>query len=269
MAGLIRWMRRTFPHHPVSPDYTWVNVVEDLRGEGVEHFFAFHFPLAPSETGHLNRFALKVATQVRGMVPFLSFHVENSNLLDLVSWWLGEKKGFWGVKLHPFVQGFEPWDERLFPVYEWLEEHGYPLFLHTGFDELYGKSMPPKRVMPLLKRYPRLRLVVIHMFYPRFEDAFSFLEESENVYLDATNVFSYIQMDWPSGVRGSLNLDWFGERVEQWSHRIMFGSDHPAGAGTLQQVYDVLSHWGFSKGTVANLTGETALKFLKGLGYTF
>jgi len=266
-AGLIRWMRRAFPDHPITPDYTWRDVVGDLREAGVERFFAFHFPLRPSETGFLNKFSLRVASRVRGMVPFLSFHVENSHPGDLVAWWIGEKRAFWGVKLHPFVQGFDPWDERLYPAYEWLEEHGYPIFLHTGFDELYGKSMPPEKVLGILRRFPRLMLVVIHMFYPRFKEAFAFLEEGERVYLDATNVFSYVDMDWPPGTRKSLDLDWFREEIERWSHRIMFGSDHPAGAGTLQDVYDILDVWNFSPKTRARLEGETALELLEVLGY--
>jgi len=267
-GGLVRWMRRTFPEHPIPGTYTWRDVVGDLRRAGVERFFAFHFPLTPSETGYLNRFSLKVASRVRGMVPFLSFHAENAHLGDLVAWWIGKEKAFWGVKLHPFVQGFHPWDERLFPAYEWLEEHGYPLFLHTGFDELYGKSMPPERVAGIMERFPRLRLVVVHMFFPRFRDAFHFLKEWEGVYLDATNVFSYLDMDWPQGVRASTDLDWFREEVERWSHRIMFGSDHPAGAGTLQDVYGVLDRWRFSSRTRARLEGETALELLESLGYT-
>ncbi len=265
--GLVRWMRRAFPEHPIPGHYTWRDVVGDLRKEGVERFFAFHFPLSPSETGYLNRFSLKVASRVRGMVPFLSFHVENAHLGDLVAWWIGEKKAFWGVKLHPFVQGFHPWDERLFPAYQWLEEHGYPLFLHTGFDDLYGKSMPPEKVAGIMRRFPRLRLVVIHMFFPRFQEAFRFLEEWEGVYLDATNVFSYLEYDWPQGVRASVDLDWFREEVERWSHRIMFGSDHPAGAGTLREVYEILDVWGFSPRTRASLEGGTALELLGSLGY--
>ncbi len=241
--------------------------MEDLRNEGIERFFSFHFPLTPSETGFLNRFALKVASQTPGMVPFFSFHADNSHLSDLLSWWLGRESIFWGVKLHPFVQGFDPWDERLFSAYEWLEEHGYPLFLHTGFDDLYGKSMPPEKIAGILKRFPRLRLVVVHMFYPRFQEAFALLEEGEEVYLDVTNVFSYIDMDWPTGVRKALDLDWFWDEIEGWSHRLMFGSDHPAGAGTLREVYAVLERWGLSSHAKINLRGATALRLLKSVGY--
>ena len=49
-----------------------------------------------------------------------------------------EKPCFRGLKLHPNIQCFYADDQRVYPFYQWLEEHRYPVLFNTGGIWLYG-----------------------------------------------------------------------------------------------------------------------------------
>ena len=76
--------------------------------------------------------------------PFICADPRRPNLFPLVRHYI-EKKGFAGIKLYPSM-GFFPFDERLYPVYEYAQEHQIPLMTHcSSSGPVYGRDIPPKR----------------------------------------------------------------------------------------------------------------------------
>ena len=63
------------------------------------------------------------------------------------------------MKLHPDIQGFRLDDPRCFALAEQCEGV-LPLLLHTG-DSRYDFSNP-NRLIPLLRRFPRLTVIGAH-----------------------------------------------------------------------------------------------------------
>ena len=53
------------------------------------------------------------------------------------------------------------------------------------------------------------------------------------------------------------------EGIGAHSDRIMFGSDHPAGMGTLEEIYRTLDDLRFPEIVKENLLGETARRFVE------
>jgi hypothetical protein len=148
--------------------------------------------------------------------------------------------GFSGFKLHPYVQGFSPADERLFTVYERLEELAKPINIHTGYDVYYPQVVTPitlSMMEGLIKRFPNLIFVLPHMFYPRLEEAVYLLETYENVYLDITNIASSILHDEQQGINRDILREIFYDTLNRYCERIAFGSDHPCGMSDVDTIY--------------------------------
>lgn len=119
-------------------------------------------------------------------------------------------------------------DPLLFPYYEVCERRGIPVFFHTGLD---GPD-PPQLVAPKFKvelgdplllqdvvaRFPKLKVVIMHMGWPYPDHALYMLYAYPNVYLDTAVV------NWILG--RSVFDRMLKEAVETvGSDRILFGSD--------------------------------------------
>lgn len=72
---------------------------------------------------------------------------------------------FRGLKLHPNIQCFYADDQRLYPLYQWLEEHHYPALFHTGgiglngIRDCYGA---PERIDTIACDFPDLPIIMGH-----------------------------------------------------------------------------------------------------------
>jgi len=255
LAGLMRWIRRANPQHPVPGD----------GSEGVTRFFNFAYPLAPEETDPLNEFNLDFCSRVPEAVPFGSMHVENPDKPALASELF--ERGFAGLKFHPFVQKFDPWDERMEELYEYLEETGKPVFLHTGFEAWYGMEMPPDKLEGIMRRHPKLAAVFVHMMFPAIEHAWRLLEEFPNLYMDTTNVFAAFRPAFRPLLEawtGKKDLrEAFCEGLEKHAGRVIFGSDHPAGMGTLRDIYAEIENFGLPENVRMSLVCEAPMNLLR------
>ena len=84
----------------------------------------------------------------------------------------------------------------LFPYYEVAEEHGVPVFIHTGFSgpnpqQLISPAFrigvaDPLLLEDVLIRFPRLKVVMMHMGWPFFDEALYMLGTYPNVYLETS-----------------------------------------------------------------------------------
>lgn len=265
LKGLARWILRAFPDHPVSESINADLIVGQLKQAGVTHFFNFVYPLQAEETESLNQFNLEFCAKTPGAVPVASLHQDTPKKAALAES-LFERHPFLGMKFHPFVQRFDPWDERMAPLYRFLEEIGRPVFFHTGFEAFYGMEMPIDKLRKLLQRYPKLPVVFVHMAFPEIETVFALLEEFPELTLDATNVLSIFREAFKPLVESLPNstqvIDSLLRGIENFSERILFGSDHPVGMGALPDIYRDLETLPISDHAKENLSTETARRLV-------
>ena len=239
----MRWIRSLVPTHPVPESITAQTILQELRQEGVTHFFNLAYPLKEEETVVLNDFNGRFCSTTPGAIPFASMHPDTADKAKVAERALAQYP-FVGFKFHPFVQRFDPWDKRMDPLYAFLQEVERPVILHTGFEDYYGRAMPVQELEGLLKRYPRLPMVFAHMAFPKLEAVFSLLEDNPELYLDATLVLPYLRPEC-EGFLESLSeglglVNVAIEGLEKHAGRILYGSDHPAGMGGLPEIYQDL-----------------------------
>lgn len=261
LAGLLRWMHGFYPHHPIPVDVTLEQCIAHYEALPVDYLFNLVYPIRAGETEELNRFNLELHRRHPWIIPFGGCHVEDADKGAIVDRCLGEY-GFLGFKFHPFIQRLDPLDPRLLEVYARLAAWGRPVVFHTGFEEFYGRTLPAETLEEIARTFPRMPVVFAHALFPNFDDAWRLVRRYDNVWLEMTNVFSnfwdprYILKKYPSA--RTLLLEGVGPHSE----RIMFGTDHPSGAGTLGEIYQALDRAGLGETARERLLGGTAERFV-------
>ncbi|MBW1704342.1 MAG: amidohydrolase family protein [Deltaproteobacteria bacterium] len=240
LDGLSIWLGRVFPNHPLAgKSFTEDLIVKELSRNGVEYIFNYVFPMEASETEGLNLFNYNLGKKFKAIRPFGSLHVENEGKESIVDNCI-KNFGFSGFKLHPYVQGFSPDDEKLLDAYERMEELGTLINIHTGFEDYYPQrenTITFSMIEGLIKRFSGLTFILPHMFYPRLSEALFLLENYENVYVDTTNIFSAIIQDEENGMNRDREREVLMDSLNKWSKRMVFGTDHPAGMSSADKIF--------------------------------
>lgn len=149
--------------------------------------------------------------------------------------------GFSGMRLFTTgstMPGQATWfdDPRTFPAWDYAQEAGIPVCMQmtpAGFPQLRG----------LLTRFPRVRIVLDHLARPQLIDGppyaadkeFLDLSRYENIFLKMTPLNTE-PADWGKATPETF----FGKLIEIFgAHRIAWGSNFPATAGSLSDILAV------------------------------
>lgn len=267
MAKLIEWTLRFSPSHPVPPDVTLDALLREYTEAGVSYVWNFAHAIFPEETDGLNEWNFRLAQAQPQMVPIGTCHPKAPAPLAVIDRCLGDYR-FIGMKFHPYVQRFVPWEERFFPLYERIAAHGRLVIFHTGFETFYGGPLPLAGFEAILRAVPGLTVVLAHANYPKIAAAFDLVARYPGVYLDTVHVFARVVDEWePDGDR---LLAWrqLREGLAAFPGRVMFGTDHPAGAGSLVQMYADVDAFGLAAGLREAVLGGTALGLMRRMGWT-
>lgn len=258
VRGGIKWVRPVAPdYYNLSLDVTTEELLAHLKEEGVEAFFNFFYPLKPGDSEEINRWHQEFAAGCPQAIPFASLHPGDENKVDIISKALNRQQ-FVGFKFHPYIQGFSILDNRMTRVFEEFQERRCPVVIHTGFSEFYRLPSMVEDTRELLRRYPRLRLVVSHMLYPDLplECWPALLDEYPCLYLDTTNTLMYCRP-------GTPDSESMQKLIVSHSSRLVFGSDFPMGTlyptGKLHNIAARLCH---DQDTLDDLMWRTACRII-------
>ena len=261
MAKLIRWTLRFNPFHPVPETVSLETLLEEYARANVAYIWNFAHAIFQEETDSLNEWNRRLATAHPRIIPFGTCHPLAPDPLAVIDRCLGAH-GFVGMKFHPFVQRFTPWEARFFPVYERIARYGGIVVFHTGFEEFYGGALPLGGFEAILRAFPDLVVVFAHASYPMVGEAFDLVARYPNLYLDAVHVFARVTQSWD---RGNQRTAWdqLREGLRAFPDRVMFGTDHPSGTGTLQGMYEEFHAFGLPPDLEQRLLGATARRLLE------
>ena len=184
------------------------------HGGGITKFLVQSVATRPDQVQHINEFiAREVAQFPDRLYGFGALHPDSPTLEEDIAHL--RALGLHGVKLHPDIQGFRLDDPRCFALAEQCEGV-LPLLLHTG-DSRYDFSNP-NRLIPLLRRFPRLTVIGAHFGgYTIWQEAARQLAgRFENLWVDCSS--SFFAMDVAAG---RALIDAYG------ADRVLFGTDYP------------------------------------------
>ena len=196
-------------------------VVTQLQSIGVQRMVLLNYAHKPGMSLALNQWTYAFAKKHPEILPFGTLHPHDEKPLSILHQCFHEF-GFYGIKLHAHVLGIAIDDPVFFPIYEKIEEEGKVLTLHAGTGpSLKGYSKKTThvagahRVSILLKRFPRLKLIIPHLGADEYEAFFDLMEEHPHLWMDTTMTFA----------------DYFPrpplERISKLADRLLYGSDTP------------------------------------------
>lgn len=192
-------------------------LVPALLAAGVSRFVFMPYAHRGDMARSLNHWVSNVqATFAPHAIGFGTFHPDDAEILpSLVDEAFGAL-GLRGAKLHPQVGRFAIDDSRLEPLYASAQERGVPLLIHAGRRPEPSEYVGARAFGRLMRRYPRLKVIVAHAGADEFDDFFDLLGVYEGVVLDTAMVFNKY-LGGPPPIR----------RVLEFQDRVLFGSDFP------------------------------------------
>ncbi|MGW4328030.1 amidohydrolase family protein [Nocardia sp. NPDC004573] len=192
--------------------------LKTLRDFGVRAFTALVYPHKPDMAAWLNEWTADFAARTPDCLHTATFFPE-PQAADYVR--DAAERGARVFKAHVQVGGYHPGDPLLDPVWGLLEDARVPIVIHCGSGPAPGTHTGPEPIADVLRRFPRLRLIVAHMGTPEYSEFLDLAEDYPDVRLDTTMVwtdFSEADAPFPAREHG---------RLRAFADRILFGSDFP------------------------------------------
>ena len=189
--------------------------IEMLRSRGAQAGISQYVVLpvsnSPRRVRHINEFLLEESQKYEDFIGFGTLHAGMEGLMEETEWIL--QNGLHGVKMHPDSQQFNIDDERLFPVYELLQDK-IPVMLHMG-DPRYSFSHP-SRLRRVLDLFPRLQVIAAHFGgYRLFHTAWELLRDTDCIF-DTSSALMFMEQGEAEKYINSYGAE-----------RMAYGTDYP------------------------------------------
>jgi uncharacterized protein len=194
-------------------------LVEVLRGYGVRRFSALAYAHRPGMAEFLNDWSAGFAARVPDCLHSATFYPE-PGAADYVRARIASGAAIF--KLHVQVGAFDVGDPLLAEAWGVLEDAGTPVVVHAGSGPVGTPYTGPEPVAELLRRFPRLALVIAHLGAPEYAEFLALAETYERVCLDTTMVFTpffdELGAAYPPGLL---------PRLHDLEPKVLLGSDFP------------------------------------------
>ena len=160
------------------------------------------------------------------VLPFLAVDPRRPGIAGLVEKMVGKKGPFFGVKLYPRL-GYLPTHPDLDGILDFCQRYAIPIITHASAgglpptdDWIYEDYCNPAEWIPVLKKYPRLKVDFAHFGGKNIqwrESILNLIKQYPNVY---TDVSCYTDTGRLEKVRDCLTENPILEK------RLMFGTDY-------------------------------------------
>jgi predicted TIM-barrel fold metal-dependent hydrolase len=146
--------------YPAYRDGTLGSLLAAMDAAGVGRAVVCSIATQPRQAAPILEWSVQIADE--RLIPLASVHPDSAD-------WRREiarirEARLVGVKLHAQYQRFVVDEPRMFPIYEALAEEGLLVVFHAGYDLAFpgNVSSLPRRFVPILDRWPGLRVVLTH-----------------------------------------------------------------------------------------------------------
>jgi uncharacterized protein len=207
---------RAWPIRYRDPDDV---LVETLRGFGVRRFSALAYAHRPGMAEFLNDWAAGFSDRVPECLRSATFYPEPDAAAYVAK---RLDSGTQIFKIHVQVGDFDVNDPLLDESWGLVADAGTPVVLHAGSGPVRGRHTGPDPVAALLRRHPRLTLVIAHLGAPEYAGFLALAEAHERVHLDTTMAFT----DFFNESEGAYPAELL-PRLAAIGNKVLLGSDFP------------------------------------------
>jgi predicted TIM-barrel fold metal-dependent hydrolase len=155
-------------------------------------------------------------------IPFIGVDPRRKGAIDLLRRGI-EEWGAQGLKYHGIGEFF-PTEEKGLPLLELAEKNRLIFLVHQGplMHPFESKYCHPKDLGPVLKMFPKLRVVAAHLAFSWWRDLIEVAQQAPSLYADISG-WQLVALENPSQFSHILRkvMDGIG------GNRILFGTDGP------------------------------------------
>jgi predicted TIM-barrel fold metal-dependent hydrolase len=166
-------------------------LLTDLERNGVDYAILIPDNVPGSVIGDLD-IVLELTRNVKRLFVMGTVNVfreEGATLQKLDS--LFDAKRIVAIKIFPGHDPIYPTDRRLEPVYALCIKYDLPIVIHTGWNSnnpKVAKYNDPKHIAKVASKFPQLKIVISHYFWPEVEYCHSVTKPFSNIYFDTSGL---------------------------------------------------------------------------------
>ena len=205
-----------------------------------------------------NLWTLSLHQKHPGLIPLVGVHPDlPGDLVERVKNY--RAMGARGIKIHPTAQGFIPNHPKLQRLYAYCNETHFPVVFHCGVvAQLKVNNFSDiDQIMPIIKRYTEVPLVLTHMAEGNRDDILRIAERYPHVFFDTSIAVSGFRC-----IERVHDRCWEEDQTmialvrQVGAERFLFGSDYPFGS----PIHDVdrFLAMDLTRAEKAKLVGENA-----------
>lgn len=189
-----------------------------VRSLGLRAIPSLTYAHKPGMAAWLNEWCADFAARVPDAVHSATFFAEP----EAAAYVPAElERGARLFKVHVRVGNFDPGDPLLDAAWAAVQDAQVPVVLHAGSGPHPGEHTGPAPVAALLRRFPRLVLVIAHLGMPEYHEFADLAERHPGVHLDTTMAATdYVERHAP------LPADYL-PRLRDLQHKVVLGADFP------------------------------------------
>lgn len=150
-------------------------------------------------------------------------------------------------------------DPCFLPDIELCNSMNIPLVIHTGINSNDAEAADyndPKFITDIAKKYPKLKIIISHYFWPKMEYCFDVTDGFDNIYFDTSAMADDEVVEMTGGWEKVKNI--LEKTLKRRSGSVLFGSDYPMcdQAKHLQLIGEL----NIDDKTRQEILGQTAIK---------
>jgi uncharacterized protein len=133
-----------------------------------------------------------------------------------------------GLKFFPGHDPYYPTDERCLPYYELCQNLDVPVLFHTGEnsgDSECAKWNDPKYIGEVAKKYPKLKIIITHYFWPKMEYCYEMTKDVPNIYFETAAMADEEVIEKSGGKEKVREI--LRKTIADRPDKVIFGTDWP------------------------------------------
>lgn len=133
-----------------------------------------------------------------------------------------------GLKLFPGHDPYYPTDERCLPYYELCQSLDVPVLFHTGENSSDGDSAKwndPKYIAEVARKYPKLKVIITHYYFPKMDYCYEITKDVPNVYFETAAMADEDVVEKSGGIEKVREI--LQKTIADRPDKIIFGTDWP------------------------------------------
>ena len=167
-----------------------------------------------------------------------------------------------GLKFFPGHDPYYPTNERCLPYYELCQKLNVPVLFHTGKnsgDDKVSQWNDPKYIVEVAKKYPKLKVIITHYYWPRMDYCYEITKGVSNIYFETATMADEEVIGESGGIEKVKDI--LKKTIMDRPEKVIFGSDWPM--CKIEDHIELIKSLGLDEETEKNIFSENSKKAYK------